>query len=462
IPSRAASFGPWMCTGEPSNRTSPSSAGWIPAMHLMSVDLPAPLSPTRAMTSPAATRKSTWYSAWTAPNRFEIPRSSRTGWLSVMRSQPCLVAQRRDRAGADVLALQRGVLDRLIDVLPGDGDRLQQDRRHLLTRVVRLVVDEAGRRLLALGERSGQLRSRIGLLVDVLVDRHALVAREDVLQALRRRVLAGDRDLRQLALLERGDHRVAEAVVGRQHAVDLVVRLLKHLLEDGQRLLVVPLRHGLVGDLLGLAAVVQRVEHGVVALLEQRGVVVRRRPVELGDAGIGLALEALHEALALQLAHGHVVERDVVVARALERQAVVVDDLDAARLRVRLDGGAGAGVEVRQQQHLRAVGDGLLGLLLLRGLVALRVLDLDGHAEIVEGLLQERSVGLLPAVRGLRVRQQDRDLLRLATTAAATAARRRVVVVTAAAGEHGHSHCKGAERQCRPSHSLSPLLFEAV
>ena len=36
----------------PSKRISPPSIGWIPAMHLISVDLPAPLSPTRAMTSP--------------------------------------------------------------------------------------------------------------------------------------------------------------------------------------------------------------------------------------------------------------------------------------------------------------------------------------------------------------------------------------------------------------------------
>ena len=48
-------------------------------MHLISVDLPAPLSPTSAMTSPAATWKSTSKSAWTAPKLLETPRSSRTG-----------------------------------------------------------------------------------------------------------------------------------------------------------------------------------------------------------------------------------------------------------------------------------------------------------------------------------------------------------------------------------------------
>ena len=41
-----------MLTGSPSKRTSPESIGWMPATHLISVDLPAPLSPTSAMTSP--------------------------------------------------------------------------------------------------------------------------------------------------------------------------------------------------------------------------------------------------------------------------------------------------------------------------------------------------------------------------------------------------------------------------
>jgi len=45
----------------------PLSAECVPAMHLTSVDLPAPLSPTSAITSPARTSKSTSSSAWTDP-----------------------------------------------------------------------------------------------------------------------------------------------------------------------------------------------------------------------------------------------------------------------------------------------------------------------------------------------------------------------------------------------------------
>src|SRR6187455_1829997 len=48
-------------------------------MHLISVDLPAPLSPTSAMTSPARTSKSTSSSARTEPKLFETPRVSSLG-----------------------------------------------------------------------------------------------------------------------------------------------------------------------------------------------------------------------------------------------------------------------------------------------------------------------------------------------------------------------------------------------
>ena len=71
----------------------------MPAMHLISVDLPAPLSPTSAMTSPGDTWKSTSNSAWTAPKLFETPCSSRTG-VSVTIQSLLLALQRiRGRPG---------------------------------------------------------------------------------------------------------------------------------------------------------------------------------------------------------------------------------------------------------------------------------------------------------------------------------------------------------------------------
>src|SRR5215471_7457696 len=66
MPSACASCGLRMCTGRPSHSTTPESAGPTPAITLTSVDLPAPLSPTSATTSPAPTSRLTSVSASTA------------------------------------------------------------------------------------------------------------------------------------------------------------------------------------------------------------------------------------------------------------------------------------------------------------------------------------------------------------------------------------------------------------
>src|SRR5258708_24599764 len=51
----------------------------MPRMRLRSVVFPAPLSPTRAVTSPAFAVKSSDDNTWTGPNDFSIPRSSSRG-----------------------------------------------------------------------------------------------------------------------------------------------------------------------------------------------------------------------------------------------------------------------------------------------------------------------------------------------------------------------------------------------
>src|SRR4029450_2160657 len=55
----------------------------MPPIHLTNVDLPAPLSPTRAVTSPAFAVKFTDDNTWTGPNDFSIPRSSSTGMVGM-------------------------------------------------------------------------------------------------------------------------------------------------------------------------------------------------------------------------------------------------------------------------------------------------------------------------------------------------------------------------------------------
>src|SRR5258708_18363740 len=64
----------------------------MPAMHLVSTDLPAPLSPQSAVTCPAGTSRSTLVRAWTAPKCLSRPRILSSGssaiWLDNL--SPCV------------------------------------------------------------------------------------------------------------------------------------------------------------------------------------------------------------------------------------------------------------------------------------------------------------------------------------------------------------------------------------
>src|SRR6266850_4287584 len=79
MPAFRASRGEVKRTGSPSTASVPSSGGWTPERVLMSVDLPAPLSPSRQLISPARTARETPSRATTAPKYFEMLRASRSG-----------------------------------------------------------------------------------------------------------------------------------------------------------------------------------------------------------------------------------------------------------------------------------------------------------------------------------------------------------------------------------------------
>src|SRR5439155_15916876 len=93
----------------------------------ISVDFPAPFSPSRACTSPSLRSKSTWSLASTPGNRFVMPRSSRTAGASIRRDSMRLEttsgaeAPLVDPVSAVLLRDGRRDLD-----LPGD-DLLLQD-----------------------------------------------------------------------------------------------------------------------------------------------------------------------------------------------------------------------------------------------------------------------------------------------------------------------------------------------
>src|SRR5581483_8550251 len=268
----------------------------MPAMHLISVDLPAPLSPPSAITSPRRTSKSTSVRAWTEPKDLDTPRSSRRGVSATMRvlirgtegrpQEPplCpahpLLAVLRVLTVADVALLGVTARVELLPVRLRERHRLDQVRRLLAAALRR---HEAGRRqLLTLDDRDRGLRGLGREDALVLPDRHRLPARDDVLDALRGGVLPDQRDGVQVMLLQVDDHCVRDAVVGGHDAVDLVAGLDQHLVEDRAGLLVVPARDELVRALLQCATRVQRLQNGVVPALEQERVRILLPTVQLG------------------------------------------------------------------------------------------------------------------------------------------------------------------------------------
>jgi hypothetical protein len=66
-------------TSRPNTSTVPASGAYIPARMRISVDLPAPFSPTRAWISPAPTSRLAPRLASTGPNDFSIPAIRITG-----------------------------------------------------------------------------------------------------------------------------------------------------------------------------------------------------------------------------------------------------------------------------------------------------------------------------------------------------------------------------------------------
>src|ERR1700722_7986915 len=83
MPLSRPSCGETNATRRPSRTISPSSAWNTPEIALISVDLPAPLSPAKATTSPGKTSRETLFNAWTPPKCLETLRTPRIGASSL-------------------------------------------------------------------------------------------------------------------------------------------------------------------------------------------------------------------------------------------------------------------------------------------------------------------------------------------------------------------------------------------
>src|ERR1700753_2774723 len=120
MPSTEASWGEPNDAGWPSKRTSPESYEWTPASPLIRVDLPAPLSPTSALTRPGWTWRSTPLSTSTGPKLLRMSRSSMRAVMAGVLVDGGLRAQGLDLARAHVRHLRVAVGEHLLHVLRVD------------------------------------------------------------------------------------------------------------------------------------------------------------------------------------------------------------------------------------------------------------------------------------------------------------------------------------------------------
>src|SRR6266567_8049407 len=218
----------------------------MPEIVLMSVLLPAPLSPTIAVTWPTGMSRSMPVKARTGPKFLPMSARRSSGWAPLASSagawtcgvscacgawsdweadaRPAVAGRASSalglvtgraslrscslrypgglagsRVGADA---ELGGLHELVrddgrvHVVRGDPLRREQHRRHRGAglRVVRRAVHQGARRGLAGPQEHGQRHGGLRLQVDRLVDGAALVAGQDVLQPDGARVLAGGRE----------------------------------------------------------------------------------------------------------------------------------------------------------------------------------------------------------------------------------------------------------------------------
>src|SRR5450756_650456 len=295
MPAFSLSRVPVNCSSAPLNIIAPvyDPKGYTPARTFISVDLPAPFSPTSAWISPRFTLKLTSLSALTPGNSLVIWFISRTkssipSTFHISLSPACpsgthwgsgaspLPGSYNGFLLVDVSLQEVSAVDQLnVDIILGDSDGDQQDRRHIHC----AVVDSLG----SLGERlAGKHRHRgfdrsIAKHTSVLEHGHPLGTLHDTLSSGQFSVLTGDRNLAGKTLSsERLDATTGCAVVRSEDALDVVLVGRQRILHDLLRVLGLPLDNRLVGNNLNVTLVDKRLDDAHGSLLEEFGIVVGR------------------------------------------------------------------------------------------------------------------------------------------------------------------------------------------
>src|SRR5664280_252671 len=305
MPAFSLSRVPVNCSSAPLNIIAPvyDPKGYTPARTFISVDLPAPFSPTSAWISPRFTLKLTSLSALTPENSLVIWFISRmkssipsTFHISLgparsigrVPSPPCpskthcgeraspLPGSYNDFLLVDVSLQEVSASDqRSVNVLLGDSDGNQQDRRHIHFAVID-GLGSIGERLTG-KHRLGCFDCSIAKHTSVLEDGHTLGTLYDTLSSGQFSILTGDRNLAGKTLSgERLDAATGCAIVRSKNALDVVLVGRQRILHDLLCILGLPLDNRLVGNNLNGTLVDKRLDDTHGSLLEELGIVVGR------------------------------------------------------------------------------------------------------------------------------------------------------------------------------------------
>ena len=277
--------------------------------------------------------------------------------------------------------------DRLAEVSFRHRNHVEEDTRHLHLAVIEIGARDHG---LPLCQTHREFCGFRGELLERLVDRHALRASNDALARRQFRVLSRDENFsREPFFRERLNRPAGGAVIAGEDRVKGQpshpgARLGDRGIRDLFRILRLPILSPiLVHDFDG-AGLDQRREDLVLALLEERRIVVGLRTVDAQEALLARSLrEGIDQILRLQFADPHIVESHINIEVAAGDEPIVGEHRNSRLMRQSHRFRARRAIVRDDHEHLHALRDQSLHVLDLADIVAVRVLHDDFGAEFL-------------------------------------------------------------------------------